>query len=604
MRKVIVIGHSHTIALNQAHARLRNPADPDFDFLLLREVAVRLPPTPGMTEEAHKATTNTVDGIDRAKVAARIAQAAADVAVLCISGNEHAALGLIKSRDVGVAQKIAYVEKAIATRLPPWLDFLLPLLPKRVLFYTAPPPIAAGALEGKFPAERITMFKGKMLEPPSVRLQVWQHQCRAVRAVCERYGIEFVDPPPRVFDASGMLARACWSDEPTHGGVEYGRLVLDRLIEVIDGVPASSETPRATEVVGRGKHPYAELPDASFWKQSISLVAPAEVDPVSAPPFTIARTDRVATAGSCFAQHISKRLRKSGFKYFVTESTPDAAAGERRGFYDFSARYGNLYTARQLLQLFDRAFGYFRPIDRVWKRHDGGFCDPFRPRIEPDGFASEAAVEQDRNRHHQAVRRMFRQLDVLVFTLGLTECWVSRLDGAVYPVAPGVVGGDFDPAQHAFVNFTVRETVADLEAFIAKLKLVNPQARMILTVSPVPLVATAADRHVLVSTTYSKSVLRVAAEEVSRAHAHVCYFPSYEIITGPHARGSYFEADRRSVTEAGVDHVMRVFMAHMTAPGTAAASTDRVQADADSDAAIAEMEALADAACDEEMLAR
>ena len=179
---------------------------------------------------------------------------------------------------------------------------------------------------------------------------------------------------------------------------------------------------------------------------------------------------------------------------------------------------------------------------------------------------------------------------------------MSRLDGAVYPVGPGVVGGTFDLALHAFVNFSVREVVADLESFLSKLKLVNPTARVILTVSPVPLVATAADRHVLVSTTYSKSVLRVAAEEVSSAHSHVCYFPSYEIITGPHAAGGYFEADRRSVSEAGVDHVMRVFMAHMT-DATAGAAT-AVAVDAVADAALTEMQALADAACDEEMLAR
>ena len=62
---------------------------------------------------------------------------------------------------------------------------------------------------------------------------------------------------------------------------------------------------------------------------------------------------------------------------------------------------------------------------------------------------------------------------------------------------------------------------------------------MILTVSPVPLVATAAGKHVLVATTYSKSVLRVACEEVCQKAADVMYFPSYEIITGNYNRGSY-----------------------------------------------------------------
>jgi hypothetical protein len=42
----------------------------------------------------------------------------------------------------------------------------------------------------------------------------------------------------------------------------------------------------------------------------------------------------------------------------------------------------------------------------------------------------------------------------------------------------------------------------------------------------------------------------------------VAYFPAYEIITGQYARGSYFGANLRDVTEAGVAHVMRLFLRH------------------------------------------
>jgi len=89
-----------------------------------------------------------------------------------------------------------------------------------------------------------------------------------------------------------------------------------------------------------------------------------------------------------------------------------------------------------------------------------------------------------------------------------------------------------DPAAHEFVNFGVAEIVADMQLFVEKLLGVNPRAKMILTVSPVPLIATYEDRHVLVSNTYSKSVLRVAAEEISKRNPMCDYFPSYEIITG------------------------------------------------------------------------
>lgn len=74
-----------------------------------------------------------------------------------------------------------------------------------------------------------------------------------------------------------------------------------------------------------------------------------------------------------------------------------------------------------------------------------------------------------------------------------------------------------------------------------------------------PLAATATDNHVLVATTYSKSVLRSVAGELSEDHADIHYFPSYEIISSHPARGMFFEPDLRNVNPFGVDLVMRHF---------------------------------------------
>ena len=309
-------------------------------------------------------------------------------------------------------------------------------------------------------------------------------------------------------------------------------------------------------------NPYQNLPDHAFWRRAVAQVAPGAVDPAVQAPFTIAPGDAVFTAGSCFAQHIGPMLRAIQFNFLVAEAAhPLASAALAHSFnYDvFSARTGNIYTARQLLQLFRRAYGNFSPAEDVWET-DGQFIDPFRPQIQPGGFLSRREFEIDRARHFAALRRAFETLDVLVFTLGLTEAWRSRADGAVFPLCPGVAGGTFDAARHEFHNFTVAEVVEDLSCFIDELRGVNHGCRVILTVSPVPLVATArADTHVLAATIYSKSVLRVAAEMVAQGRPGVAYFPSYEIITGRFDGGSYFAGDRRSVTGVGVAHVMRVF---------------------------------------------
>jgi FkbM family methyltransferase len=311
-----------------------------------------------------------------------------------------------------------------------------------------------------------------------------------------------------------------------------------------------------------GANPYAQKPDYAFWKRAVSGRPARAVDPVTNVPFHIRRSDSVATAGSCFAQHISKTLAQNGFKYLVTENTPqtDGAIDENYGV--FPARFGNVYTVRQLLQLLQRAYGLFAPVDSEWLTAKGDYIDPFRPRIQRAGFKSAADLRADRDAHLRAVREMFEQSDVFVFTLGLTEGWESAVDGAVFPLAPGVVGADVPTENYAFHNFTVSEMEVDLLAFIDLLRSINPAVKIILTVSPVALIATFEDRHVLVATTYSKAALRVVAEAAIKARPGVAYFPSYEIITGPQARGQFFDEDLREVTPAGVETVMAIFLKH------------------------------------------
>lgn len=346
-------------------------------------------------------------------------------------------------------------------------------------------------------------------------------------------------------------------------------------------------------------NPYRKLPDHQFWRRAVSGVERFRLDPVVATRFRIAADDRVATAGSCFAQHISRRLARIGFNYQVVEDGAELPKAERarRNFGVFSARYGNIYTSRQLLQLFQACFEDRAPTEQAWTRADGRYVDALRPQVEPDGYATEAEVLEARGSHLAQVRSLFRTCDVFVFTLGLTECWLSREDGTAYPVAPGVAGGSYDPGRHAFHNLDVNEVLADMEAFLSGLRSVNPGVRVVLTVSPVPLVATYEDRHALVATTYSKSVLRVAADMLYRAHDFVEYFPSFEIITGNYSDSAYYEDDYRSVNPLGVDHAMRCFLRHF-----AEGHDDTAERESRAARAAAAAQQPSDLVCDEEAI--
>lgn len=340
--------------------------------------------------------------------------------------------------------------------------------------------------------------------------------------------------------------------------------------------------------------PYSDLPDHHFWRRSIASVEVHRIDPVVRTRFRIAPTDRIATAGSCFAQHIARRLQTIGDYYLVVEDGAHLPAADRatRQYGLFSARYGNIYTAAQLWQLWREAYGEWTPAEDAWPGRDGGWVDPFRPTVET--FPTREAVAADRMTHLAAVRLMFESCDLLVFTLGLTEAWRSLDDGAVYPLAPGVAGGIHDPARYGFVNYIANEVERDLTAFLDAVKARNPGLRVILTVSPVPLAATYEDRSVLVSTTYSKAALRVAAEAMIRRFDWVDYFPSYEIIAGSPTGGLYYEPDDREVNPLGVAHVMRLFQRHYIDGDDAPPPPAAMTADAATDSAVICDESLMD----------
>lgn len=341
-------------------------------------------------------------------------------------------------------------------------------------------------------------------------------------------------------------------------------------------------------------HPYRAQPQKAFWRQAVQDRHFLEIGDWYERKWPISEL-RIATAGSCFAQHIGRRLRQGGFRYLDAEPAPTVLPAERHsdfGYGMYSARYGNVYTTRQLLQLLQRALGEFTPVEQAW-RHRDGWIDAFRPTIEPEPMASVDEVEALRAAHLAAVRSLFESADLFVFTLGLTEAWLSRRDGAAYPVCPGTQGGQFDPALHAFANLDYTEVMADLEAFIARARSMRPELKFLFTVSPVPLVATATPHHVVPATSYSKSVLRAAAGRLAEKYAYVDYFPSYEIVASTPMRASFFNPDQRTVVEAGVEHVMRQFFLQHPPPPKAGGAAPAPGGAADED----------DVVCDEELLA-
>lgn len=309
-----------------------------------------------------------------------------------------------------------------------------------------------------------------------------------------------------------------------------------------------------------------------IWDKAVGQVPWNFFDPMVGDFPIIGKTTAIGGIGCCFMQRFIAFLKAAGYSFPIAEP-------QKEGNPLFSARYGNVNSARQLLQLFKRAYGEMNvPTSAsVWKQKTTGLLiDAFRPAFA-DPLPTLKEVEEDRERHLACVRRVFEQTEVLLYSIGVTECWLSRSTGIVYPVAPGVLNRDFDAGDIEYHNFTVSETVADLSEFIERLRQINPGVKIITILSPLAMIATyEKNTHVLLANCRSKAVLRAALDEVCLAFRDVHYFPALEIFSVPQSAGRLYEHNRRLVTDAGVDFAMRIFLKHFTTGENSGAAPEYV----------------------------
>ncbi len=331
--------------------------------------------------------------------------------------------------------------------------------------------------------------------------------------------------------------------------------------------------------------PYTGLAPTAYWRSAVAEAGIWGLTGLWKSKWVLPSDARFSTYGSCFAQHISRALVARKLNWCNAEPAPARTPAQLALDYSygvFSARTANIYTTAQLVTHLRMATGALDPDDiEIWP-DAARFRDSLRPMIEPDGFATEAELRLSRQSMVRAFRRSVTGAEVFVFTLGLTEGWQNIQTGQCYPLCPGTSGGVFDADAHALRNQTYPEVYADMQAALAMLWALNPKLRVLLTVSPVPLTATASADHVLVATTYSKSTLRAVAGDLARADDRVDYFPSYEIIAGAPARAGFFEPNMRGVAKQGVDLVMTHFFAGLDISGPAERAADTTLAERES----------------------
>ncbi len=107
--------------------------------------------------------------------------------------------------------------------------FALPLV-----HVISPPPLAAEDISDLLPPDYRDRGASGIV-PPGLRLKVYRIQSAIVREFCESRSISVIEPPAIACDARGFLKHEYRSLTATHAGKDYGTLVLNQIMDRIDG---------------------------------------------------------------------------------------------------------------------------------------------------------------------------------------------------------------------------------------------------------------------------------------------------------------------------------------------------------------------------------
>lgn len=260
----------------------------------------------------------------------------------------------------------------------------------------------------------------------------------------------------------------------------------------------------------------------------------------------------VGSAGSCFAMEIACWMQNNGFNYLVTE---DNIHPERKTHWS-CARWGTIFNAAAFRQLIEHSFGLIELPKYLWRMNSRAgkqiYRDPFREEIE---FNTVEEYINDFDKHRSAARKALSSAKVFIITLGLNEVWKFRRDGSVLSRNPWRIS----PSYVERVILDVNENVSELQKMLNIWRSFNPDLKLIVSVSPVPMARTyqANDMHVIEATALSKATLRVAAHRFCDSNDEVYYFPSFEKIM--YGTKDPWECDFRHVKPEAVNGVMQMF---------------------------------------------
>ena len=233
--------------------------------------------------------------------------------------------------------------------------------------------------------------------------------------------------------------------------------------------------------------------------------------------------------GSCFSEHISKKLIDLKFSI---DSNPFGIV------FNPKSIYSSLQNCIHNIEINE---SHYLERDEHW------FClDAHSSLNSLKKNELQSRLLDTRNNWHEKLKTA----NWLVITFGSANCYEFKNTQTIVSNCHKLPANQFIKKM-----ISSRDIVSDYDSLIKELQLINPNLKIIFTVSPVKHL-----RDGLIENSLSKSILIQSVHELISKHAHCYYFPAYELVTDDLRDYRFYESDMAHPNMQAINYVFDKFV--------------------------------------------
>lgn len=258
--------------------------------------------------------------------------------------------------------------------------------------------------------------------------------------------------------------------------------------------------------------------------------------PIPSFPFKIGYDDSLFFIGSCFSDHIGHFFESHKFK---TISNPYGTLFNPKSISD------NLLRSITLAPISNQSIFYFND-HFISFSHQGKI----------HGKSKELFIN-DLNELDVKIHHYLKNTDYLFITFGTSFCYKLIERDLIVANCHKIPNHQFEK-----IRLSIDEIVNDYQIMIPLLKELNPNIKIIFTVSPVRHLSDGFHENQI-----SKSILHLAIEQLKNSFK-IYYFPSYEIILDDLRDYRFYARDLCHPAENSIEYVEEMIMKSLMTPET------------------------------------